>query len=490
MSKKGKGKKINNNYPKITELNNDNPPPNLFSNNNNNNSNDFINNFNNNFNNAIKNSNLFNDFNKDNNNQINSFNNNNQFNNDNNNIFQNKNQINNQIQNNFNNIQNCQKNLFSQFSQNNQNQTIQINNNNNNESNNVKIINNNKINQNNQNQIGKNNNNNEIKNDNIQINNIIKPLNINYFINLYKKYLHDFTSNRLKIDLNDIINIIHYFKNCQTNKECYINVKEDVFKKNNDKFIVCGSLYGNIKSLMSLLIIYDNLIQKGEVNLIFLGNYTDIGNFGIEVITIIMLLNIIYSNHIISLRGIHEDNHCNLNDNFGFKFECINKFGDNIGNQLYKEIQSTYDYFPICLRYKNYGFFVNGNIPTKTYWGMFTLDRKLPFDIYLNKDYCSITMLWNNVISYYEEPSLFNQSSPKDIINPSQENFIDFLNAISSKFLFKTNLNCFKSIEKEGKIINILPSIVIKDGFPIEFIYGAIDVLSDEAKVLKDIIPY
>lgn len=466
MSKKGK--KINNDYPKIPELNNN--PPNLFNN-------DFANNFNN----AIKNSNLFGNINKDNNNQINSFNNN-QFNNDNNNIFQNKNQINNQIQNNFNIIENS----FGQSSQNiNKNQSIQINNNNNNENNNVKILNKTKINQNNQNQIG---NDNEIKNDNIQINNIIKPLDIKYFINLYKKYLYDFATNKLKIELNDIINIIHYFKNIQTNKDCYINIQENVFKNNNDKFIVCGSLYGNLKSLMTLLIKYDNLIQNGEINLIFLGNYTDIGDYGIEVIIIIMLLNIIKPNNIISLRGIHEDNYCNLNDNFGFKLECINKFKDN-GIQLYNEIKLTYDYFPICLRYKTYGFFVNGNIPTKKYWGMFPLDRKLPFNIYSNNDFCSITILWNNIISFNEEPSLFNQSSPKDIINISKDDFITFLKIINSENLFKTNLNCFKSIDIENKRFNILPSIIIKDGFPIDFIYGVVDVSSNDSKVLK-IIPY
>jgi hypothetical protein len=95
-----------------------------------------------------------------------------------------------------------------------------------------------------------------------------------------------------------------------------------------------GDLHGSIHSFLRTLQI---LIKKGFLQdnftiidphfyMIFLGDYTDRGKYGVEIWYTLARLKIANPHNVIILRGNHED--ADLNDAYGFVLECDNKFKD------------------------------------------------------------------------------------------------------------------------------------------------------------------
>ncbi|MBR1734938.1 MAG: serine/threonine protein phosphatase [Alphaproteobacteria bacterium] len=127
-------------------------------------------------------------------------------------------------------------------------------------------------------------------------------------------------------------------------------------------FIVIGDLHGDLISFgICLTRILHGL--KNGMSALFLGDYVDRGSNGVEVITKVFELKILYPNNVFILRGNHEDVRQNIAG--GFQEECRIKFNETLEkqNSVYNVISDVWDYLPICAVINKEFFCVHGGIP-------------------------------------------------------------------------------------------------------------------------------
>lgn len=146
--------------------------------------------------------------------------------------------------------------------------------------------------------------------------------------------------------------------------ESFFNIKQSVFMPYAQKliatpdtsFYVHGDLHGDIFSLLAELkelqakgVIDNNFnIIKRNTYFLFLGDYVDRGQYGCEVLYTIMRLALANPDHVICVRGNHEDAPMNWQETTGFKYEVNNKFKDPSGLK-HRTISRMYGLLPVVL---------------------------------------------------------------------------------------------------------------------------------------------
>jgi len=120
-----------------------------------------------------------------------------------------------------------------------------------------------------------------------------------------------------------------------------------------DECFVFGDIHGNfedfimlIKDLIKENVLDHNLKLKDNKYLIFLGDYTDRGPYGLEVLTTVMLLKIINPLQVILIQGNHENLY--INSVYGFYDELMLKFPENFHSALLP-IKVAYELMPLAL---------------------------------------------------------------------------------------------------------------------------------------------
>ena len=181
--------------------------------------------------------------------------------------------------------------------------------------------------------------------------------NINYLLNSSIKIMREY----LKKTCNNLPNII------ENNCEIIYNIS--ISKKNNTKIIVMGDQHGSLHSFFRIFIrlIISGIIDKNfklekDYKIIFLGDIIDRGNFGIEIMYIILKLidvnNSNYNNYnnlsnlkVILIRGNHEDKKQFNQD--GFSKEIQQKFANP--KNIIDQFVELYSYCPsaIILKHKD-----------------------------------------------------------------------------------------------------------------------------------------
>ncbi len=121
----------------------------------------------------------------------------------------------------------------------------------------------------------------------------------------------------------------------------------------NSTTYVFGDLHGNFNDLSYILtdlienekVMYENFELSKNINLIFLGDYTDRGDSGLELLTTLMLLKIKNPNNVFLLRGNHENLVTNIT--YGFFDEIFKKIKckQNKDN-IIKQIAKSYELMP------------------------------------------------------------------------------------------------------------------------------------------------
>ncbi|MDP6914486.1 MAG: metallophosphoesterase [Verrucomicrobiota bacterium] len=112
-----------------------------------------------------------------------------------------------------------------------------------------------------------------------------------------------------------------------------------------------GDFHGDIHSFIAMLA---SLNQAGTLDgfrlakpnsyMVFLGDYTDRGNYGIEVLYTLLRLKLANPEHVFMARGNHED--VQMISTYGFLAECQKKYATKFKPAL---IGRLYDFFPVVI---------------------------------------------------------------------------------------------------------------------------------------------
>lgn len=112
-----------------------------------------------------------------------------------------------------------------------------------------------------------------------------------------------------------------------------------------------GDFHGDIHSFIAML---GSLNQAGTLDgfrlakpnsyMVFLGDYTDRGNYGIEVLYTLLRLKLANPEHVFMARGNHED--VQMISTYGFLAECQKKYATKFKPAL---IGRLYDFFPVVI---------------------------------------------------------------------------------------------------------------------------------------------
>ena len=122
-------------------------------------------------------------------------------------------------------------------------------------------------------------------------------------------------------------------------------------------FYIFGDIHGQFSDLIRFI---EMVGMPPNVKLLFLGDYVDRGNNSLEVIAFLFCLKIKYPKHVFLIRGNHECSQ--VNDNYGFLEECVSRYGNKDGTQIWHNVNQTFRMLPLCALINKKIFCTHGGI--------------------------------------------------------------------------------------------------------------------------------
>ena len=139
--------------------------------------------------------------------------------------------------------------------------------------------------------------------------------------------------------------------------------EERCVKVSSPAFVI-GDIHGNIEDLFTMEKVLWKSIPIVSASYVFLGDYVDRGKWGLECALYLMCLKLLAPNKIVLLRGNHEVRE--LQKTYTYKKECIKKYGESLGNEVFETTNKVFDKLPFCAVIDDAIFCAHGGIPAST----------------------------------------------------------------------------------------------------------------------------
>jgi len=139
-------------------------------------------------------------------------------------------------------------------------------------------------------------------------------------------------------------------------------------KEPNTPYIIVGDLHGDLHSLKQLLSkINDRALGKGDLTLVFMGDYIDRGPYQLETLLTVLNLKVLYPHNVVLLRGNHEPPKDLIPYPHDFPEELRLRFGYSVGMDLYQKFLSLFQLMPAVLHVRKEMIILHGGLPTETF---------------------------------------------------------------------------------------------------------------------------